>query len=158
MSFDSPSFDAFDNINYKKIRIGIVRSLWNKEITDLLYQSSYNFLKNVGLEDQKILTKNVPGSMELIHGSNTILNNNKDIDGIIALGCIIKGETDHDKYISYAVANGLVNVSLKYNKPIIFGVLTTNNMSQAIDRCGGKHGDKGLESAKSLLMMINNAN
>ena len=59
MSFDSPSFDSFDNINYKKIRIGIVRSLWNKDITDLLYQSSYNFLKNVGLEDQKILTKNV---------------------------------------------------------------------------------------------------
>ena len=72
----------------------------------------------------------------------------------IALGCIVKGETDHDKYISNAVANGLVNVSIKYNKPVIFGVLTTNSINQALDRCGGKHGNKGIESANTLLSML----
>ena len=79
-----------------------------------------------------------------------------NLDGVIALGCIIKGETDHDVYISHAVANGLIKVSIKNNKPVIFGVLTTNNLNQALERCGGKHGDKGLESAQSLLQLISN--
>ena len=77
MSFDSPSFDSFDNINYKKIRIGIVRSLWNKEITDLLYQSSYNFLKNVGLEDQKILLNPQFKMLKIYLGKGGLLMNQK---------------------------------------------------------------------------------
>ena len=77
-----------------------------------------------------------------------------NVDGVIALGCIIKGETDHDVYISNAVANGLMNVSIQKEKPVIFGVLTTNNSNQALERCGGKHGDKGLESSQSLLQII----
>jgi 6,7-dimethyl-8-ribityllumazine synthase len=91
--------------------------------------------------------------MELVHGANTLLSNDT-IDGVITLGCIIKGETDHDKYIASAVANGLVSVSLKYNKPVIFGVLTTNTVSQALDRCGGKYGNKGTESADTLLSIL----
>jgi 6,7-dimethyl-8-ribityllumazine synthase len=83
---------------------------------------------------------------------------NYNLDGVIALGCIIKGETDHDVFISNAVANGLVNVSIKHDKPIIFGVLTTNNLNQALERCGGKHGNKGLESAQSLLQVIKSCN
>ena len=79
---------------------------------------------------------------------------NGDIDGVITLGCIIKGETDHDKYIASAVANGLVSVSLKYNKPVIFGVLTTNTLTQALDRCGGKRGNKGAETADTLLSVL----
>ena len=109
----------------------------------------------MGLEDQKILTKNVPGSMELVYGCNEIIEEEK-VDGVIALGCIIKGDTDHDQYISNAVSNGLVSVSLKYSKPVIFGVLTTNNLNQAINRCGGKHGDKGLDSARSLVYLLCN--
>ena len=77
-----------------------------------------------------------------------------NVDGVIALGCIIKGETDHDVYISNAVANGLVNVSIQKEKPVIFGVLTTNNLNQALERCGGTHGDKRLESSQSLLQII----
>ena len=91
--------------------------------------------------------------MELVHAANILLSNG-NIDGVITLGCIIKGETDHDKYIASAVANGLVSVSLKYNKPVIFGVLTTNTLTQALDRCGGKRGNKGAETADTLLSVL----
>tara|TARA_Y100000768_G_scaffold230253_1_gene173838 strand:- start:759 stop:1226 length:468 start_codon:yes stop_codon:yes gene_type:complete len=153
MSFDSPSLNSSMEKNLSGKKIGIVRSLWNKNITDLLLQSATNYLKSIGLNDGDILIKNVPGSMELVYGCNEMIEKEK-VDGVIALGCIIKGETDHDQYISNAVSNGLVSVCLKYSKPVIFGVLTTNNLNQAIDRCGGKHGDKGIESAKSLIYLL----
>ena len=153
MSFDSPSFNSSMEKNLRGKKIAIVRSLWNKNITDLLLQSATNYLKSIGLNDEDILIKNVPGSMELVYGCNEMIEKEK-VDGVIALGCIIKGETDHDQYISNAVSNGLVSVCLKYSKPVIFGVLTTNNLNQAIDRCGGKHGDKGIESAKSLIYLL----
>ena len=155
MSFDSPSFDSSMEKNLSGRKIAIVRSLWNKNITDLLLQSATNYLKSVGLNKDDILIKNVPGSMELVYGCNEMIEK-ENVDGVIALGCIIKGETDHDQYISNAVSNGLVSVSLKYSKPVIFGVLTTNNLNQAINRCGGKDGDKGLDSARSLVYLLCN--
>ena len=155
MSFDSPSFDSSMEKNLSGRKIAIVRSLWNKNITDLLLQSATNYLKSVGLNKDDILIKNVPGSMELVYGCNEMIEK-ENVDGVIALGCIIKGETDHDQYISNAVSNGLVSVSIKYSKPVIFGVLTTNNLNQAINRCGGKHGDKGLDSARSLVYLLCN--
>lgn len=155
MSFDSPSFDSSMEKNLSGRKIAIVRSLWNKNITDLLLQSATNYLKSVGLNKDDILIRNVPGSMELVYGCNEIIEK-ENVDGVIALGCIIKGETDHDQYISNAVSNGLVSLSLKYSKPVIFGVLTTNNLNQAINRCGGKHGDKGLDSARSLVYLLCN--
>ena len=155
MSFDSPSFDSSMEKNLSGRKIAIVRSLWNKNITDLLLQSATNYLKSVGLNKDDILIKNVPGSMELVYGCNEMIEK-ENVDGVIALGCIIKGETDHDQYISNAVSNGLVSVSLKYSKPVIFGVLTTNNLNQAINRCGGKHGNKGLDSARSLVYLLCN--
>lgn len=153
MSFDSPFNLNLNNIDFSVYRVGIVRSLWNANITDILLSSCINQLKSNGIKSSNLITKNVPGSMELVHATNILLSND-DVDGVITLGCIIKGETDHDKYIATAVANGLVSVSLKYNKPVIFGVLTTNTMSQALDRCGGKHGNKGAESADTLLSIL----
>lgn len=153
MSFDSPFNSNLNNIDFSVYRVGIVRSLWNANITDILLSSCINQLKSNGIKSSNLITKNVPGSMELVHATNILLSND-DVDGVITLGCIIKGETDHDKYIATAVANGLVSVSLKYNKPVIFGVLTTNTMSQALDRCGGKHGNKGAESADTLLSIL----
>ena len=129
MSFDSPFNLNLNNIDFSVYRVGIVRSLWNANITDILLSSCINQLKSNGIKSSNLITKNVPGSMELVHATNILLSND-DVDGVITLGCIIKGETDHDKYIATAVANGLVSVSLKYNKPVIFGVLTTNTMSQ----------------------------
>ncbi len=142
MSFDSNVNINFHNKDFSGFKIGIVRSLWNTNITDILLSSCVNQLKSKGVKSSNLIVKDVPGSMELVHGANILLSNN-DIDGVIMLGCIIKGETDHDKYIANAVANGLVSVSIKHNKPVTFGVLTTNSVTQALDRCGGKHGNKG---------------
>ena len=153
MSFDSPIYSKYDDKDFENCKVGIIKSSWNKQITDLLYNSSYNFLIESGLKDKNIISQDVPGSMELVHMSNYMISK-YNLDGVIALGCIIKGETDHDVYISNAVANGLMNVSIQKEKPVIFGVLTTNNLNQALERCGGKHGDKGLESSQSLLQII----
>ncbi len=154
MSFDTPSVNNnLQNKDFSSFKVGIVRSLWNTSITDILLSSCITQLKSHGIISKNLTLKDVPGSMELVHAANIVLSND-DLDGIIALGCIVKGETDHDKYLSYAVANGLVNVSIKYNKPVIFGVLTTNSINQALDRCGGKHGNKGIESADTLLSML----
>ena len=92
--------------------------------------------------------------MELVFLSQYLLNKNKNLSGIISLGCIIKGETNHDKYIAYSVSKGLMDVSLKFNKPVIFGVLTTNNKKQAFERSGGKFGNKGEESSIALLKTL----
>ena len=148
----------FDNLNLSSLRIGIIQAEWNSQITDLLMMSCRNYFLEVGIDDKNIITRKVPGSMELVYASNHMLINH-DVDGIVTLGCIIKGETDHDKHISNAVYNGLVSpdrlrFDLSHNKPISFGVLTTNNHNQALSRAGGNKGDKGKESAYTLLKML----
>ena len=154
MSSDFNSNLQFNKQNIADHRITILKSEWNSNITDLLVNSSKAYLLEEGLKKNNIDVKIVPGSMELVSASNILFEKNKNIDGIIAIGCIIKGDTDHDKYIANAVSNGLLNVSIKYNKPVIFGVLTTNSISQALERCGGKKGNKGEEAAYSLLKML----
>ena len=154
MSRDFVISSQINKHNIGDYRIGILKSEWNKSITDLLANSSESYLLEEGVKKNNINVKIVPGSMELVTASNFLFENDKNIDGIIALGCIIKGDTDHDKYIANAVSSGLSNVSIKYNKPVIFGVLTTNSLSQALERCGGKKGNKGEESAYSLLRML----
>ena len=154
MSRDFVISSEINKYNIGDYRIGILKSEWNKSITDLLANSSKSYLLEEGVKKNNINFKIVPGSMELVTASNFLFETDKNLDGIIALGCIIKGETDHDKYIANAVSNGLLNVSIKYNKPVIFGVLTTNSLSQALERCGGKKGNKGEEAAYSLLRML----
>ena len=95
----------------------------------------------------------MPGSYELSFGSQ-VFAQKADIDAVIAIGCVIQGETKHNDYINHAVAQGLTNVSLKYNKPVIFGVLTPNNQQQALDRAGGIHGNKGDEAAITAIKML----
>ena len=154
MSRDFVISSQINKHNIGDYRIGILKSEWNKSITDLLANSSKSYLLEEGVKKNNINVKIVPGSMELVTASNFLFETDKNLDGIIALGCIIKGETDHDKDIANAVSNGLLNVSIKYNKPVIFGVLTTNSLSQALERCGGKKGNKGEEAAYSLLRML----
>ena len=137
----------------KDIKVGIITSQWNDDITLLLKNSCNNFLINAGLKKNNINNYYVPGSMELVLASDILLNKKK-IDGVIALGCIIKGETNHDKYISQSVCRGLLDVSLKHNLPVIFGVLTTNSKKQAVERAGGKCGNKGEDAAYTFLKMI----
>ena len=94
----------------------------------------------------------VPGSFELTTGAR-ILNSQQNVDAVICLGCVIKGETSHDEYINNAVAIGLTNLGISTGRPHIFGLLTTNNREQAIDRSGGKYGNKGIDAAVAAIRM-----
>lgn len=138
-------------VNYK---IAIVVSEWNANITNALYQGAYSTLIKHGVIAENIVSKTVPGSFELSGAANIILTKNKHIDAVICIGCVIQGDTKHFDFICYAAANGITDVSLKHNKPVIFGVLTTNDEQQALDRAGGKHGNKGDEAAITALKML----
>jgi 6,7-dimethyl-8-ribityllumazine synthase len=137
----------------KGMRFGIVLSEWNHEITGSLFDGAVKKLVENGVSKDDIIITTVPGSFELTLGSQ-FLCEDKSIDAVIALGCVIQGETRHFDFICDAVANGITNVSLKYNKPVVFGVLTPNTLEQAKDRSGGKHGNKGDEAAVTALKMV----
>jgi 6,7-dimethyl-8-ribityllumazine synthase len=139
--------------NGKGMRIGVVVSEWNQGITSALFDGAIKTLVENGVNKNDIIITTVPGSFELTLGSQ-FLCEDKSIDGVITLGCVIQGETRHFDFICDAVANGVTNVSIKYNKPVIFGVLTPENMQQAQDRAGGKHGNKGAEAAITVLKMV----
>ncbi|WP_114941078.1 6,7-dimethyl-8-ribityllumazine synthase [Mucilaginibacter endophyticus] len=133
-------------------RFGIVVAEWNAEITNALYQGAYQSLVSNGALAENIFSYQVPGSFELTSGADLLLQKG-DLDAVICLGCVIQGETRHFDFICDAVAHGVSNVSIKYSKPVIFGVLTTDNQQQAIDRAGGKHGNKGDEAAITAIKM-----
>lgn len=136
-------------------RIAIAAAEWNANITNALYQGAYDALVANGVLPEDIISTTVPGSFELTAAAEILLTKNLDIAAVICLGCVIQGETKHFDFICNAVANGLTNVGIKHSKPVIFGVLTTNNEQQALDRAGGKHGNKGEEAAITALKMVN---
>ncbi|MEQ9402372.1 MAG: 6,7-dimethyl-8-ribityllumazine synthase [Cyclobacteriaceae bacterium] len=138
--------------NTENLKIGIVVSEWNEQVTESLYSGAVQTLVNAGVKRSNIERMNVPGSFELSLGGQWMAE--KEADAVICLGCVIQGETKHFDFICDAVANGITNVSLKFNKPVIFGVLTTNTLKQALDRAGGKHGNKGDEAAATALGML----
>ncbi|MFC5270916.1 6,7-dimethyl-8-ribityllumazine synthase [Adhaeribacter terreus] len=134
-------------------RFGLIVAEWNKEITDALCKGAYDTLIKHGALPQNIHRNTVPGSYELPLGAQ-FLASSQEIDAVICLGVVIKGDTKHDDYINHAVAKGLIDVSLKFNKPVVFGVVTTNDLQQALDRAGGKHGNKGVEAAVAAIHML----
>jgi len=134
-------------------RIGIVVSEWNGNITRKLFTAARQTLLEAGLPSSSIVRMNVPGSFELPYGAS-VLAAKKKIDAVICLGCVIQGETRHFEFISQACANGIMQVSLQYNKPVTFGVLTTDNMKQARERAGGKYGNKGAEAALTVVKLL----
>lgn len=136
----------------KKMRFGIVVSEWNGEITEALYRGAYETLVRYGASPKNILRSNVPGSFELTLGAQRMCK--KKVDAVICLGCVIQGETRHFDFICNAVANGITQLNIKYDMPVIFGVLTPNDLHQARDRAGGKHGNKGVEAAITAIKMV----
>ena len=146
-------FEGNDIPNGTGMRIAIVVSEWNAAITGALFDGAVKTLVNNHVKKDDIIISKVPGSYELTLAAQ-FLCEDKSIEGVIALGCVIQGETKHFDFICDAVAHGITNVSLKYNKPVIFGVLTTNDLKQAQERAGGKHGNKGDEAAVTALKMI----
>ena len=110
-------------------------------------------LLSMGAKNDQIVRLDVPGSFELSLGAQQLAAR-KEVDAVICIGCVIQGETKHFDFICDAVANGLTNVGLKYDKPVVFGVLTPNSLQQALDRAGGKHGNKGDEAAATAVKML----
>ena len=125
-----------------KMRLGIVVCEWNNNITDVLLEGAINTLKSNGIDETNILVKRVPGSFELIYGCSQMLKQSP-VDAVIAIGCVIKGDTPHFDYICSATTQGLTTLNTLYDKPVIFGVLTVNTLEQALERTGGNLGNKG---------------
>ena len=140
----------FESKNYT---IGIVTSEWNSDVTKNLLQGCLETLRKMGVLDQNIHSKFVPGSYELPLGAQLILEHIKP-DAVICLGSVIQGDTKHFDFVCQAISLGIKDVSLKYNKPVIFGVLTDNTKQQALDRSGGTLGNKGIEAAITAVKMI----
>jgi 6,7-dimethyl-8-ribityllumazine synthase len=134
------------------LSFGVVVSEWNNEITDALTKGTLETLLKHGADEDDIVFKRVPGTFELSLGAQ-FMAEYTDVDAIICLGCVIRGETPHFEYICQGVTQGITMVNLDYSIPVIFGVLTTDNLEQAQDRAGGKHGNKGVEAAITAIKM-----
>lgn len=140
--------------NPEKLKIGIAVSEWNPKITKALYKGALETLKENGILKEHIITLNVPGSFELIYASKRLVSSYK-LDAVVAIGSVIQGETKHFDFVCNAVSLGIKDLNIKYDTPIVFCVLTDNTLQQALDRSGGKHGNKGVECAVAALKMAN---
>lgn len=133
-----------------KIKVGVVTARFNNEITEKLEEGAISYLESC--EDVEIFAALVPGAVELPLACQAFLD--AGCDGVVALGAVIRGETSHYDYVCNSVTDGITRLMLDYKKPIGFGVLTTENEDQALDRAGGKHGNKGAEAAQVVMEMI----
>lgn len=134
-------------------RIAVVVAEWNEEITEALYEGAVQTLLASGVKRDNIVRKSVPGTFELSLGGLWMAEQ-QDIHAVVCLGCVIQGETPHFDYICQAVAYGITEAGLRTGKPVVFGVLTTLNKQQALERAGGKFGNKGEEAAITALRML----
>ncbi|ATA88799.1 6,7-dimethyl-8-ribityllumazine synthase [Capnocytophaga stomatis] len=137
----------------KPFRFGIVTSEWNEQVTFGLKKGAIETLKDCGAEDENIICWEVPGSFELIHGSKKMIDT-QNVDAVIAIGCVIQGETRHFDFVCQGVTQGIAQLNATKDVPVIFCVLTDNNLQQSLDRSGGKHGNKGVEAAIAAIKMV----
>lgn len=147
------SVSGKSKLNLAAKKFAIVVAEWNEEITESLFQGAHQALLDLGVKRANIIRKNVPGSFELPLGALRMAEK-KDIAAVVALGCVIQGDTPHFDYICQAVAAGIMQVNLQTKKPVAFGVLTTLNKQQALERAGGKFGNKGEEAALTVVKML----
>ncbi|MBS1534520.1 MAG: 6,7-dimethyl-8-ribityllumazine synthase [Bacteroidetes bacterium] len=136
----------------KDFRFGIVVSEWNDQITNGLYSGAEAALLDCGALPQNIIRWDVPGSFELVYGSKRMIDT-QNPDVVIAIGCVIKGETMHFEFVCEGVTQGIKDLNIQTDVPVIFCLLTDNNQQQSIDRSGGKHGNKGVEAAIAAIKM-----
>ncbi len=139
--------------NAKEFRFGIVVSEWNDNITEGLFQGAFDALKENGVINENIVRWNVPGSFELVYGCKKMQASYDMLDAIIAIGSVIEGETKHFDFVCQGVTQGIKDLNVNHDIPVIFCVLTDQNMQQAIDRSGGKHGNKGTEAGIAAIRM-----
>lgn len=147
------SYDPETIPSAEKMKFGIVVSEWNHNITGALLEGAIETLRKHGAKEENIIVRYVPGSFELIAGAK-MMAEYTDVDSVICLGCVIKGDTPHFDYVCAGATQGIAELNVKYDKSFIFGVITTNNLQQALDRCGGKLGNKGTECAITSIKMI----
>ena len=138
--------------NSADFKIGIVVSEWNSEVTDGLLEGALHTLVECGVSKENITVYKVPGSFELIYAAKKVQSSG--VDAVITLGCVIQGETKHFDYVCAGVTQGVKDLNIQNDVPVIFCVLTDNNKQQSLDRSGGKHGNKGVEAAITALKMI----
>ncbi len=151
---DLSAYDIHSVPSAENMKFGIIVAEWNWHITSALAHGAIETLKRHGATDENITVKYVPGTFELPLGAQFFAEMD-NVDSVILLGCVIQGETRHFDYICEGVTQGTKDLNLKYNKPFIFGVLTTNDEQQALDRAGGKLGNKGDEAAVTAIKMVN---
>jgi 6,7-dimethyl-8-ribityllumazine synthase len=149
---DLSSYDATGVPSGAGLRLGVVVSQWNHEITQALRDGALETLLKHGVSLRAIREERVPGSFELPLGAQLLLEHG-EVDGVICIGSVVRGETPHFDFVCQAVSQGIMDLNLKTGKPVIFCVLTDNTLEQARDRSGGKHGNKGIECAIALLQM-----
>jgi 6,7-dimethyl-8-ribityllumazine synthase len=137
----------------KGFKIGVVVAEWNRNITHALLEACQKTLLDAGVLEEDLVVVEVPGAFELPQGAKLLMQSCK-LDAVVSLGCVIKGETQHNEYINQSVALLLNQLAVASNTPQIFGVLTPNSMEEALDRAGGKYGNKGVEAAATALKMV----
>ncbi|RLD29527.1 MAG: 6,7-dimethyl-8-ribityllumazine synthase [Bacteroidetes bacterium] len=148
---NSSNYDKISIPNAKDFRFGVVVSEWNDTITEGLFQGAYKTLIDCGTSTESIIRWNVPGSFELIYACKKMQEQN--VDAVIAIGSVIQGETKHFDFVCEAVSQGIKDLNVLHNTPVVFCVLTDNTLQQAKDRSGGKHGNKGTEAAIAAIKM-----
>ena len=149
---DLSYYDKATIPNAKGFRFGIVVSEWNPEITENLHKGAIETLLDCGALQENIISWDVPGSFELVYGCKKMIQS-ENLDAIIAVGNVIQGETKHFDFVCEGVTQGIIDLNVKYDVPVIFCVLTDNTKQQSLDRSGGKLGNKGIECAVAAVKM-----
>lgn len=146
------NYDKSTIPNTNGLRFGIVVSEWNEQVTDGLFKGALEALTDNGVSQDDIVKWDVPGSFELIYGCKKMVET-QTVDAVIAIGCVIQGETKHFDFVCEGVTQGIKDLNIQQDIPVIFCVLTDNNLQQSIDRSGGKHGNKGTEAGITAIKM-----
>lgn len=146
------SYDKATIPNANSFRFGIVVSEWNPEITHNMKKGAIETLLDCGASKENIISWDVPGSFELVYGCKKMIES-QELDAIIAIGNVIQGETKHFDFVCEGVTQGIIDLNVKYDVPVIFCVLTDNTRQQSLDRSGGKLGNKGVECAVAAIKM-----
>lgn len=159
MSTKNLSEYDIENLPAKEVLAGqkyaIAVADWNSQVTHALLSGALQALVECGVKSENIKIVHVPGTFELVYAATQFVESDEDYNAIIALGCVIKGETPHFDYICQGVSTAIAQLNIESMAPVIFGVLTTNNLQQALDRSGGIHGNKGIEGAITAIKMAN---
>jgi 6,7-dimethyl-8-ribityllumazine synthase len=150
---DLNAFGENLDLSAEGFRFGLVVSSWNDQITSSLAEGAKELLISAGANPKDIICWEVPGTFELVYGSSRMMNSGTDLDAIIAIGSVIQGETRHFEFVCQAASQGIARLNEKGEVPVIFCVLTDDKLEQAIDRSGGKHGNKGVEAAAAAVRM-----